>query len=605
MPESTLGLLFEIGADASKAESALGSFTGVTTRQLAILTGAITGAAATLFAIAKKTAYYGEEMLAASQRTGMAVEQISALKFAAEQSETSFEALTRGIQFAARNLSGLSEKASPAEKAMKALGIETRDADAHVRPLHDLLLAVASRFSKLKDGAEKTAFAMAIFGRGGAALVPLLNQGREGIEQLEGQARKLGITFDEKTARAADAFNDQLNVLQQGVKGFTFQVGNALIPVLLGWSTWLESTGLKIAEFKSRLESLGYAFIAVAKFSTFQFKAAGDFLTLAREAADEAAAAETRFEAAVSVTAVRVAAALKGQADSRRGVAGALIDEAAAAKAAAAAYEKLCRQLEWIDSVRRASAGTMEKAKKVEQDFAKIGDAGAASMARLNQATIRTAAVLTEHWGKMTRGPREFRDELTSTEIAMLQIGDTFTTITDHLDRALSASIAGAMIYGKSIGEAIRVALKSTLTSIAVESAVRALFELAKAFSCMFWNPAEANAHFIAAAMFGKTAALAGVGAALVPGGYTTATRGAGAAGGPAGGAAMSPPTLAPGAAGGGRFSEGGVTVIFQGPVYGGKAGIHELVTDISQAVERQGARLISTESKGLRGGGG
>jgi len=45
--------------------------------------------------------------------------------------------------------------------------------------------------------------------------------------------------------------------------------------------------------------------------------------------------------------------------------------------------------------------------------------------------------------------------------------------------------------------------------------------------------------------------------------------------------------------------------VIFQGPVYGGKAGIHELVTDISQAVERQGARLISTESKGLRGGGG
>jgi hypothetical protein len=110
--------------------------------------------------------------------------------------------------------------------------------------------------------------------------------------------------------------------------------------------------------------------------------------------------------------------------------------------------------------------------------------------------------------------------------------------------------------------------------------------------------------HALAAAQFYVVAAKAGGGAAAYSaggGGGVGTTAGAG------GGRGAAPPALAPGAAGGGRFGEGGLTVIFQGPVYGGRAGVQELVQHISYAVERLDAHLVATRAKKpiYQGGGG
>jgi hypothetical protein len=42
------------------------------------------------------------------------------------------------------------------------------------------------------------------------------------------------------------------------------------------------------------------------------------------------------------------------------------------------------------------------------------------------------------------------------------------------------------------------------------------------------------------------------------------------------------------------------VTVIFQGPVYGGKAGLDELIDNISQAVDQRGNTLVASQVKDL-----
>lgn len=86
---------------------------------------------------------------------------------------------------------------------------------------------------------------------------------------------------------------------------------------------------------------------------------------------------------------------------------------------------------------------------------------------------------------------------------------NAFQQFADGIGQMVQAWI----LYGSVGPNALRKLLAATLASIAAESAVRAIFELAKGFAALFLNPAEAAAHFKAAALFGAIAggtALAG-----------------------------------------------------------------------------------------------
>jgi hypothetical protein len=220
--------------DFEQARSSVQHFVGGVQRALSGLVPILSagGLAYGLKKLVSETAEYGDAAIKASQKTGVAVEQISALRFAAEQSGLGFDGLQTALERFGRNISGVSSKGSEAGKALAGIGVSARDAGGNLRPMHDLLLDVAERFAKTKDGAGKTAVAMTLFGRAGAEMIPMLNAGRAGIEALENQATQLGIVFSEKGARAAQDFNDQLKMLEGGVHGLEFKIGNALIPAL-------------------------------------------------------------------------------------------------------------------------------------------------------------------------------------------------------------------------------------------------------------------------------------------------------------------------------------------------------------------------------------
>lgn len=76
---------------------------------------------------------------------------------------------------------------------------------------------------------------------------------------------------------------------------------------------------------------------------------------------------------------------------------------------------------------------------------------------------------------------------------------------------AIGSVIEQWVLYGQTGPAIMRKILAAALASIAAEAAVRAIYELAAGFAALFFNPAEAAAHFTAAALFGSIA----VGAAL------------------------------------------------------------------------------------------
>jgi TP901 family phage tail tape measure protein len=180
----------------------------------------------------EKTAELGKELEIGAQKTGMAVEELSRLRYAANLSDVSADALMTSMQRLARSMESAQHGTGPAADAFKRLGISVNDATGHLRPMQDVLLGLAERFASMQDGAGKTAIAMDLFGRAGATMVPLLDQGREGIKNLEAEADRLGITMGKDGVETANAYVDAMKQFHAVAESLARQLGLAMMPAL-------------------------------------------------------------------------------------------------------------------------------------------------------------------------------------------------------------------------------------------------------------------------------------------------------------------------------------------------------------------------------------
>lgn len=194
-----------------------------------------TAAAAAVGASVKAAADYGDELDNMSQRTGVAVEELSRLQYAAKLSDTSTEALAKGVGNLSKLMVGAANGGAESGKLFERFGISLRNADGTMRSTTEVLYDLSDVFTAMPDGPEKTALAMDFFGKKlGTELIPLLNQGSAGLRAMGDEAERLGLVLNAEQAKAAAEFNDNLDRLGQLSKSVAVSIGNALIPALNG-----------------------------------------------------------------------------------------------------------------------------------------------------------------------------------------------------------------------------------------------------------------------------------------------------------------------------------------------------------------------------------
>lgn len=236
-------LIVKITADARDLEKALNDADkkvkdgsakmNVTLKGLASSSLAIGSAVAGFFALAvKATVDYGDELFDVSQKTGVAVERLSTLKFVAEQTESSFQSLATGLKFLNRNIFEANDGNEQAVKLFSRLGIATRDSAGEAIKADQVFDQIADKFSRLKDESEKTALAMQLFGRTGSDLIPVLNLGAEGIAELERTATDLGLKLTTENAKDIDKFSDNMKEFKATMGGLALELSKNVIPIL-------------------------------------------------------------------------------------------------------------------------------------------------------------------------------------------------------------------------------------------------------------------------------------------------------------------------------------------------------------------------------------
>jgi hypothetical protein len=225
------GALRGLQAQLGSLESA--SAKGLSLSGLAGIGLSATAAAAAIGASVKVAADYGDQLDNMAQRTGVAVEELARLQYAAKLSDTSTEALGKGIGNLSKLMVGAAYGGAESGKLFERFGISLRNADGTMRSTTDVLYDLSDVFTAMPDGPEKTTLAMDIFGKKmGAELIPLLNQGSAGLRAMGDEAERLGLVLSKEQAKAAAEFNDNLDRLGQLSKSVAVSLGNALIPAL-------------------------------------------------------------------------------------------------------------------------------------------------------------------------------------------------------------------------------------------------------------------------------------------------------------------------------------------------------------------------------------
>jgi hypothetical protein len=196
------------------------------------ITGISTGVLTVLQLMTKSTAEGVEKLEKYSIQTGMSTQQLQKWGYAAKLNKASLDQLAQGLVFLARSMRSADLESEAAKQAFKQLKIEFDDGKGGFRDMGDILDDIRDRFSKMANGAEKTALATKLFGRGAADLVPVLSLSREQLDELSQEAERLGIILTTDNIAQFAKYKDTLEATEEGLSGLKMQIAAAVIPAM-------------------------------------------------------------------------------------------------------------------------------------------------------------------------------------------------------------------------------------------------------------------------------------------------------------------------------------------------------------------------------------
>lgn len=212
-----------------------------------------------------------------SQKTGIAVETLNGLAFAAGQAGGNLESMVAAAGKLNKSIVEAAGGNRDVGEAFSKLGISVRDASGQLKSADVVMAEVADKFKGYADGPQKVAIALRIFGKAGADMIPVLNDGGDSMrENIEYAKKYSGVT--QELAEASDNFNDSLGKLAIQQKGFGNAMATALLPLLQAVTNeYLAATeqSNKYALAANVVRTTLETFVIVGSEVAFTFKAVG------------------------------------------------------------------------------------------------------------------------------------------------------------------------------------------------------------------------------------------------------------------------------------------------------------------------------------------
>jgi hypothetical protein len=123
------------------------------------------------------------------------------------------------------------------------------DALAKMSP-EDQFMEVAFAIADVEDAAMRSAIAQQVFGKSGTALLPMLSNGRAGLQAMREEAIRLGYSLGQDAVDQGKNFKDVLQQMEMALGSLSMDVAQVLIPILVDMMTWIKEAAISFKQWR-------------------------------------------------------------------------------------------------------------------------------------------------------------------------------------------------------------------------------------------------------------------------------------------------------------------------------------------------------------------
>lgn len=223
--ESLEAELEQMDKKASKLEK-VSKVTGELSEKTKKLSTAAAVGVAGMVAMATKAGKTSDELLTLSRNTGLTVEEIQKLQYAADLVDVDFDAMTGSI-------TKLTKQMGSGSKVFSKLGVSIKNADGSMRNATDVWYDALDALSKIENETERDAVSMELFGKSAMELSGIVDDGGKALKELGDEAEATGLILGKDAVEDAGKFQDALDKLKGTATQAFVKAGAALADSLV------------------------------------------------------------------------------------------------------------------------------------------------------------------------------------------------------------------------------------------------------------------------------------------------------------------------------------------------------------------------------------
>lgn len=212
-----------------------------------------------------------DKLVKTSEKLGVGTEFLQKFRFAAEQVGIRSETADMALQRFSRRVAEARKGTGEAKDTLNALGIALFDSAGQARDIEDVMLDVSDAMANTEDASELVRQSFKFFDSEGVALVALMKNGSEAMQEFFTDAENLGAVLSTDAAKGVANFADEFTRVKTAIRGVMDQFTAGLAPILEQVSTdfaqfVIDLNGdIKELGFKSLGDYLAQEFLEILK----------------------------------------------------------------------------------------------------------------------------------------------------------------------------------------------------------------------------------------------------------------------------------------------------------------------------------------------------
>ena len=216
-------------ADVAKKGALIGAAVG----------GAAIAAGGALLGMANKTAEATDRIDKLSAKTGLSKQAFQEWDYVLGQNGIEIEKMQTGMKTLTANMDAAVSGNENMAGAFDALGVAVTNADGSLRGQEETMNDVILKLADMPNGTEKARLATELFGKAGVELMPMLNNGAQGIEDLKERSHELGLVMSDEAVNAGVVFGDTLDDVRDSLGMVGAKVGVEVMPIVKSFLDWV------------------------------------------------------------------------------------------------------------------------------------------------------------------------------------------------------------------------------------------------------------------------------------------------------------------------------------------------------------------------------